>query len=106
MRRIGTGGNQLKIARKATMFVSRILLSAAAIFVALLGPTSAAGMPDACNDLRAEAAEMRRAPFLLPSFPDAEPGPLYKAAFLYDNAVAVIALAGCGDLIDARHIGD
>jgi len=42
----------------------------------------------------------------LVSYPDAEPGPLRQAAFLYDNALAAIALTGCDRIADARRIGD
>lgn len=115
-------GNQLKIAQKAALFCTRaarratmycaMMCCAALLFVLWLRPASAdvlpdtPNMPSACADLRHAAAEIRGTTILLPSFPDAEPGPLYNAAFLYDNAVAVIALAGCGDLAAARRIGD
>jgi len=88
------------------MFPVRLLLLVTAVLVALGRAANAVDLPDACADLRHDAAGIRGAALLLPSFPDAEPGPLYQAAFLYDNAVAVIALAGCGDLTDARRIGD
>lgn len=88
------------------MFISRPLLCAAVILLAVSGPAMATDAADACADLRQAASGIRGEALLLPSFPEAEPGPLYKAAFLYDNAVAVIALAGCGDLKDARRIGD
>jgi hypothetical protein len=88
------------------MFPVRLLLLVTAVLFALGRPARAADLPDACADLHHAAAGIRGEALLLPSFPDAEPGPLYEAAFLYDNAVAVIALAGCGDLTDARRIGD
>src|SRR5262245_16054358 len=34
-------------------------------------------------------------PLFLPSYPTIESGPLHGAAYLYDNAVAAIALVGC-----------
>lgn len=46
------------------------------------------------------------AALFLPSYPTAEEGPLRGTAFLYDNAVAAIALVGCGEAGRARHIGD
>ncbi len=50
---------------------------------------------------------MQTAPAVfLASYPDAEPGPLHQAAFLYDNALAAIALTGCDRIGDARRIGD
>jgi hypothetical protein len=42
----------------------------------------------------------------LASYPSAGPGPLQNAAFLYDNAVAAIALVGCGQRAQARRIGE
>jgi hypothetical protein len=43
--------------------------------------------------------------FLL-SYPTVTSGPLLNAAFLYDNAVAAIALTACGDVKRASRIGD
>jgi hypothetical protein len=40
------------------------------------------------------------------SFPTAEQGPLKDVAFLYDNAVAAIALVACGYTSQAAQIGD
>ena len=45
-------------------------------------------------------------PLFLPSYPTAEEGPLRSVAFLYDDAVAAIALTGCGEAGRARRIGD
>lgn len=42
----------------------------------------------------------------LTSFPKAEKGPLQNTAFLYDNAVAAIALVACGRSDQAAKIGD
>lgn len=44
--------------------------------------------------------------FFLASYPTAEPGPLHNVAFLYDNAVATIALVGCGAVHQATAIGE
>lgn len=44
-------------------------------------------------------------PLFLPSYPTVEPGPLHGAAYLYDNAVAAIALVGCGEQDKAYRIG-
>jgi hypothetical protein len=60
----------------------------------------------ACEYLRSQFGPLARGPLLLPSFPTAAEGPLHKSAFLYDNAVAVTALVGCGDTALARRIGD
>src|SRR5581483_11670466 len=44
-------------------------------------------------------------PLFLPSYPTVESGPLHGAAYLYDNAVAAIALVGCGERDKASRIG-
>ena len=44
-------------------------------------------------------------PLFLPSYPTVESGPLHGAAYLYDNAVAAIALVGCGEQDKAYRIG-
>jgi hypothetical protein len=59
----------------------------------------------ACNYL-AGLVPADGARLFLPSYPTAEDGPLRGTAFLYDNAVAAIALVGCGEAGRARHIGD
>jgi hypothetical protein len=90
------------------MFFSRLISALMLWLILTMLPYAgqAGALPDACADLHRAAAEIRGTPILLPSFPDAEPGPLYKTAFLYDNAVAAIALVGCGDLASAGRIGD
>ena len=45
-------------------------------------------------------------PLFLPSYPNAEPGPLRGTAYVYDNAATAIALVGCGEAGRARRIGD
>lgn len=67
---------------------------------------AAAQKPGACVHLRDLMPVLTRGPVLLASFPTAEPGPLQDSAFLYDNAVAALALIGCGDTAAARRIGD
>ena len=44
-------------------------------------------------------------PLFLPSYPTVESGPLHGAAYLYDNAIAAIALVGCGEQDKAYRIG-
>ena len=44
-------------------------------------------------------------PLFLASYPTVESGPLHNAAYLYDNAVAAIALVGCGERDKAYRIG-
>jgi hypothetical protein len=70
--------------------------------------TVAAAAPavDACAWLARQVSMQSSPAFFLASYPDAEPGPLRQAAFLYDNALATIALTGCDRLADARRIGD
>lgn len=83
---------------------SRPLLAALLGSLLALGAgTARAG--EACNDLVRLAQPAGKAAFL-PSFEGAPPGPLANAAFLYDNAVATIALIGCGRADLARPIGD
>jgi hypothetical protein len=71
---------------------------------AMVGVAQAA--PSACDVLRNAVAQAPPGPVFLPSFPQEKDGPLHNTAFLYDNAVATVALVGCGDAKDAAHIGD
>lgn len=73
-------------------------------FAAMTGAAQAA--PSACAVLREAVAQSPPGPVFLPSFPQEKDGPLYNTAFLYDNAVATVALVGCGDAKDAARIGD
>ena len=59
----------------------------------------------ACEDLERPLAATAGAA-LLASYPTAPPGPLDQAAFVYDNAVAAIALVACGRIDLARRIAD
>jgi hypothetical protein len=45
-------------------------------------------------------------PEFLPSYPTEKSGPLHATAFLYDNAVAAIALLACDEARNAARIGD
>jgi hypothetical protein len=65
----------------------------------------AEGESGACAELVRALPAGHDAMFLA-SFPTATPGPLAGVAFLYDNAVAAIALVGCGEVGSARRIGD
>ncbi len=60
----------------------------------------------ACGYLRQAVTAQPDGALLLASYPGASGGALYRAAFTYDNAVAAIALVGCGQLALARRIGD
>jgi hypothetical protein len=66
----------------------------------------AAELPSACAQLSKTMDTAPPGPVFLPSYPTAKSGALLDAAFLYDNAVAVIALTGCGDAPKAMRIGD
>jgi len=79
--------------------VAAALLSIAA----MCGGAQAA--PSACDVLRSAVAQSPRGPVFLPSFPQEKDGALHNTAFLYDNAVATLALVGCGDAKDAARIG-
>ena len=73
-------------------------------FAAMTGAAQAA--PSACEVLRDAVEQSPSGPVFLPSFPQEKDGPLHNTAFLYDNAVATVALVGCGDAKDAARIGD
>ena len=80
------------------------LAAALFAFAAMCGGAQAA--PSACDVLRGTVAQSPPGPVFLPSFPQAKDGSLHNTAFLYDNAVATVALVGCGDAKDAARIGD
>jgi hypothetical protein len=67
--------------------------------------TSAAPKASACRYLAGLIDKAPPGPLFLPSYPTVESGPLHGAAYLYDNAVAAIALAGCGERDKASRIG-
>jgi len=68
-------------------------------------PAHAAAPPSACAYL-AGLVDPAAGPVFLASYPTVGTGALHGAAFLYDNAVAAIALVGCGEVGRARAIGD
>ena len=77
---------------------------AAALLCAL--PFAAAdAAPDACAHLAKLVETAPPGPVFLASYPTAGPGPLANTAFLYDNALAVLALTGCGERARAERIG-
>jgi hypothetical protein len=79
----------------------------AAVFLWLGAPRSAsAAPPDACAWLEKAIDAQRSGPAFLPSYPTAQLPALKGTAFLYDNAVAAIALVGCGQRARASRIGD
>jgi hypothetical protein len=62
--------------------------------------------PTACQSLVTLVAAAPAGPVFLASYPTVTEGPMHGAAFLYDNAAATIALVGCGQVAEARRIGD
>jgi hypothetical protein len=69
-------------------------------------PARAAQQDEACAYLTKEMDARPAGALFLPSYPSVKDGPLKDAAYLYDNAVAAIALVGCGNTGQARRIGD
>ena len=80
----------------AVLFALGILVSAVPRAFAAEPPTACAYLSNSIN----------AQPEFLASYPSVKSGPLQGAAFLYDNAVAAIALVACGKAKDAAHIGD
>jgi hypothetical protein len=66
----------------------------------------AAELPTACSYLSSYMETQAPGPKFLASFPTVKSGPLQGTAFLYDNAVAVIALVACDKPKEAAQIGD
>ena len=69
-------------------------------------PAEAAPLPPACVSLVKTMDAQPAGPVFLASYPSVKSGPLQGAAFLYDNAVAVVALIACGAPEKAQRIGD
>lgn len=86
------------------LIVVKRMLALAALFCGLSGSAAAAG--DACAGLTASVDAVPSGPVFLASYPVGAPRELRDVAFLYDNAVAVIALIGCGQPARAGRIGD
>lgn len=89
--------------------MARLALAALAVISAQLfaAPQAlAAELPTACGYLSSYAQAQSSGPVFLASFPTVKSGPLQGAAFLYDNAVAAIALVACDKSKDAAQIGD
>lgn len=82
------------------------------IFVCVFLPAWLAAAPaqavelDACAYLAKQMDARPTGAVFLPSYPSQRDGPLKDAAYLYDNAVAAVALVGCGKAAQARRIGD
>jgi hypothetical protein len=79
---------------------------AALLAVLALPLVAAAEDRSACADLARSVEAQPGSALFLASYPTVATGPLHNAAFLYDNAVATIALVACGHVAQARRIGD
>jgi hypothetical protein len=66
----------------------------------------AAARASACQDLADQVDAAGAGAVFVASYPTAPPGPLQHTAFVYDNAVASLALLGCGERARAERIGD
>jgi hypothetical protein len=89
-----------------TVFVNMKFFSAAAVALSFLFAQLAAAQTSACAYLERQVAAVASGPTFVASYPSVTEGPLHASAFLYDNAVATIALIGCGKVELARRIGD
>ena len=98
----GRRGNA-PIAALITALIPALLL---ALGAAAARGAEPAGASPACAHLISLMALQSGAAVWLPSYPQAPPGPLQHAAFLYDNAATAIALTGCGQPLQARRIGE
>ncbi len=86
------------------MRAARGIVWAFAAIVSVTAPRAAPAEP--CAILSGAMTAAPRGPVFLPSYPTAHIGGLRDTAFLYDNAVAAIALAACGKPEQGRRIGD
>src|SRR6185312_9105952 len=78
--------------------MARVVLAGLVVITAQLfaaPPVLAAELPTACSYLSRYVEAQAPGPEFLASFPTVKSGPLQGAAFLYDNAVAAIALVAC-----------
>lgn len=80
---------------------------AVTMFMTTMAAAQAVATPkvSACAYLAGLIDKAPPGPLFLASYPTVESGPLHGAAYLYDNAVAAIALVGCGERDKARRIG-
>ncbi len=76
------------------------------ILVGFATPVAAAEPDEACGYLAKQMDARPEGAVFLPSYPTVRDGPLKDAAYLYDNAVAAVALVGCGKTGRASRIGD
>ena len=86
---------------------SLIFAAAAGIALCLAGVQPASAEPlNPCVYLSRIVGGQSSGPVFISSYPGVASGPLQDAAFLYDNAVATIALVACGEREKAARIGD
>jgi hypothetical protein len=86
--------------------VIRLVLAVLAFAGAQSWPPAKAQPSPACATLAAAIKAEAPGPVFLASYPTVRSGPLQGVAFLYDNAVATIALEACGETGHAARIGD
>lgn len=77
-----------------------------AALACLLLATCSPKPPGACSYLANAVDTQSGGAVFLASYPTAGAGPLRNTAFLYDNALAALALVGCGEPQKAARIGD
>jgi hypothetical protein len=81
------------------------IVAASALLLGI-GNAGAAESPTACEYLSNAMKAQPSGPAFLASYPTVKSGSLKGAAFLYDNAVATIALVACNQAKQAARIGD
>ncbi len=91
---------------KSWWHCARVLLGLWLTLWAANAALASAQFKDACSQLQASVPSASDGALFIPSFPSVQGGPLHRAAFLYDNAVALIALVGCNEVPTARRLGD
>ena len=87
------------------MALCGVLFLGSSAFWGAWGAETKPSPPTSCAYLADQIDRAPPGPLFLASYPTAEPGPLQGTAFLYDNAVAAIALVGCGEKDKAARIG-
>ena len=86
--------------------MTRAGIAAALAIFALLLAAPACAAPDACAVLARQVDGAGQGAVFIASYPTATDKALKHVAFLYDNAVATLALTGCGDTARAARIGE
>src|ERR1700722_1185217 len=89
-----------------SFFTKFVFLAVAFIWFGTPQIAAAVVLPDACAYLAKSVDAQPDGPAFLASYPAEQIDALKGTAFLYDNAVAVIALVGCGERRRAGRIGE